>query len=199
MRKDKWKQKYEGKRVVMWDDTNINFAFKPSGAYEQRVTYSKYYATNCGKGGVFIQLGAWMGVEELWVGAISDSMYQDKTEIFPTQMHFAENIDNNYGKLIPFLNIVDKGYRINLPAQRARRQTVIQPVFAKSDTMFSGKDTILSGSVASDCSGNERAVKYAKMSKLLRNGLQQNGCTVMIADVWLAWLFQVNFMYKPVH
>ena len=58
MRKDKWKQKYEGKRVVMWDDTNINFAFKPSGAYEQRVTYSKYYATNCGKGGFFIQLGA---------------------------------------------------------------------------------------------------------------------------------------------
>ena len=36
--KEKWKDKYEGKRVVMWDDTNVNLAYQPSGADEQRLT-----------------------------------------------------------------------------------------------------------------------------------------------------------------
>ena len=85
MRKDKWNGKYDGMRVVMWDDTNVNFDFKPSGAYEQRVTYSSYYAGNCAKGGVFVQLGGWLGVEELWVGATSDTHYQEETAIFKTK------------------------------------------------------------------------------------------------------------------
>jgi hypothetical protein len=93
MRKEKWKKKYEGMRIVMWDDTNINFDFKPSGAYEQRVTYSSYYASNCAKGGVFLQLGGWMGVEELWVGATSDTHYQGETEIFKRQEQFAAVFD----------------------------------------------------------------------------------------------------------
>ena len=52
-------------RVVMWDDTNIDFPFKPSGDYEQWVTYFLYYGGNCAKSGVFVQLGGWMGVHEL--------------------------------------------------------------------------------------------------------------------------------------
>ena len=35
--------KYEGKRVVMWDDTHINLQFKPSSVDAQRTTYSAYY------------------------------------------------------------------------------------------------------------------------------------------------------------
>lgn len=35
MKKDKWMLKYDGTRVVMWDDTNFNYNFKPRGAYEQ--------------------------------------------------------------------------------------------------------------------------------------------------------------------
>ena len=37
----------------LWDDTNVNFDFKPSDAYEQRVTYSSYYCGNCATSGVF--------------------------------------------------------------------------------------------------------------------------------------------------
>ena len=35
----------------MWDDTNVNFDFKPSGAYEEYVAYS--YGDNCANYGVF--------------------------------------------------------------------------------------------------------------------------------------------------
>ena len=45
---------------------------------------------------------------------------------------------------------------------------VIQPMFSRSDRKFTGKETILSGSVASDRSGNERAVNRAKLSNVLK-------------------------------
>jgi len=178
---------------------NINFSFKPSGAYEQRITYSPYYASNCSKAGVHIQLGGYMGGEELWVGAITDSQYQDETKIFDKQHQFASTFDRVNNKLVPFVNIVDKGYRINLPAWRAGRQTVLQPIFSKSDRMFTGTETAVSGSIASDRSGNERAVKYSKISSVLKRGLQQQGSPAMMADIWLAWTFQVNFMFERVH
>ena len=197
MRKDAWNQKHNGTRVVMWDDTNVNFDFKPSDAYEQRVTYSSYYGGNCAKGGVFLQLGGWMGVQELWVGATSDSYYQQETNIFKEQEEFAK-VDLIDGKVLPFCNIVDKGYRINLPAWRAGRQMVIQPMFSRSDRKFTGKETILSGSVASDRSGNERAVNRAKLSNVLKRGLQKAGCPRRINDIWFAWSFQSNFMFKSV-
>ena len=81
LRKSKWNAKYEGKIVVMWDDTNIDFQFKPGGADEQRMTYSSYYGGNVGKGGVFLQLCGWLGVEHLWVGATSDTYYQERSGI----------------------------------------------------------------------------------------------------------------------
>ena len=47
-------------------------------------------------------------------------------------------------------------------------------------------------------SSNERAVKVAKRSGLLQRGLQLSWKPSDIADAWLAWGFQANFMYKPV-
>ena len=91
LRKEKWDEKYENVRVVMWDDTNIPFSFKPSSAQGQKLTYSSYYSMNCAKGGVFLQLCGWMGVEELWVGATSDSYYMEKTNILKRQKEFAKN------------------------------------------------------------------------------------------------------------
>ena len=119
--------------MIIWDNTNINFSFKLSTSYEQRITYLIYYASNCSKARVHIQLGGYMGGEELWVGAITDSQYQNETEIFPKQHEFASKTDRVNDKLVPFVNIVDKGYRINLPAWRAGRQTVLQPIFSKSN------------------------------------------------------------------
>ena len=30
--KEKWNEKYKGKRVVMWDNTKVNLSYMPSGA-----------------------------------------------------------------------------------------------------------------------------------------------------------------------
>ena len=85
--KEKWRIKYDGMRIVMWDNTNVNLAYQPGGADEQRLTYSMYYAANCAKGGVFLQLCGWMGVEHLWCGATSDTHYQEHTKIFEKHLH----------------------------------------------------------------------------------------------------------------
>ena len=63
--KEKWGEKCKGVRVIMWDNTNVNFGFQPGGTDEQCLTYSIYYAGNCAKGGVFLQLCALTGVEHL--------------------------------------------------------------------------------------------------------------------------------------
>ena len=43
LRKEKWNAKYETKRIVQWDDTNVMFNYKPKKADNQRLTYSSYY------------------------------------------------------------------------------------------------------------------------------------------------------------
>ena len=53
LRDSKWNAKYPTQRIIMWDDTNVPFNFKPSAAVNQRTTYSSYYSQNCAKGGVF--------------------------------------------------------------------------------------------------------------------------------------------------
>ena len=155
--KNKWREKYKDVRLVMWDDTNVNFAFKPGDADAQRLTYSMYYSGNCAKAGVFLQLCGWMGGEHLWVSATSDSHYQEHTRIFEKQEEFARD-DLVEGLYIAFTNMLDKGYRVNLPAWRAGRQQIYQPIFAKSDRKFTGRETIRSADIATDRSGNERAV-----------------------------------------
>eukprot|EP00957_Ditylum_brightwellii_P026153 1978039-Ditylum_brightwellii.AAC.1 len=64
MRRGKWNAKYNENCFVMWDDTNL--------------TFSSYYNENSTKGGAFLQLSGWLGVEELWVGSMSDMYYQEK-------------------------------------------------------------------------------------------------------------------------
>lgn len=54
----------------------------------------------------------------------------------------------------------------------------------------------MSGSVASDRSGSERAVKRGKISMIFQRGLQQNGCPRNLNNVWLAWIFQSNVTFK---
>jgi len=88
----------------MWDDTNIPFQFKPSGAANQRCTFSTYYDQNCAKGRVFQKFCGWFGVATLWVGAASDSHYQENKNIFKVQKDFAEK-DEVDGKIIAFLNM----------------------------------------------------------------------------------------------
>ena len=99
---------------------------------------------------------------------------------------------------IAFTNIFDKGYRVILPAWRAGKQEVIQPIFARSDRKFTGRETIHSAWVATDRSGNERAVNRCKQSGYIKRRLRQNGNTKLMDDAWLAWSFQTNLMYQSV-
>ena len=98
-------------------NTNVSFGFKPFTALNQRISYSLYYAKNCQKDGVFLQICGWMELGDLWSGAINDSLYQTKTDIFPNKCKFIKN-DRVNDDEIPFTNIVDKGYHINLAAWR---------------------------------------------------------------------------------
>jgi hypothetical protein len=140
-------------------------------------------------------VGGW----ELWAGSISDTDYQTRAGVFEVQEEFAEEIDPQRRKFCrTFLNIMDKGYRCSLAAWRTGRQLMMQPAFARSDRRFTSGEVLRSGAVAAHRSGNEWAVNVMKRSGLLKRGLQKRQSTAVIADAWLAWGFQVNFMYKPV-
>ena len=78
------------------------------------------------------------------------------------------------------------------------REEVKQPVFAQIDRKFRGVETLMSASIATDRSGNERAVKISKLSGLPQKVLSCTGCPKRLDDIWLVWSFQKNFMYKPV-
>ena len=134
----------------------------------------------------------------MWVGATSDSHYQEHTNIFGKQDEFAKNDVLDGGNILPFTNIFDKGYRVNLPAWSAGRQQVIQPIFARSDRKFTSRETIHTALVATDQSGNEQAVKLAKQSGYIKRGLKQNASPQLMDKIWLAWSYQANFMYKLV-
>ena len=102
------------------------------------------------------------------------------------------------GKDIPFTNITDKGYRLQLAAWQHGHQSVLLPDFKKSDEKFSDKQTISSATIAKDRSSNERAVRLAKKAGFLNIAMEGSADWRRIDDAWLAWSFQTNFMYKTV-
>ena len=128
LRKSKWKDRYSGVRLILWDNTNISMQYKPSDPQLQRITYSSYYNENCAKVGVFVQLCGWMGVHNLWVGAASDTLYMNKSHILDIQEQFAKSdlVDN---EIKSFTVMVDKGYRSTVAAWNMGNQLIIQPDF----------------------------------------------------------------------
>ena len=102
------------------------------------------------------------------------------------------------GKKILSINVFDKGYRIRLAAWRNGHQLTLQPDFAKSDRKFRRKETLSSAQVAADRSGNERAVRLSKISGYLKRGLSNNQSLERFDQAWLAWGFQINFMFQKV-
>ena len=164
LRDPKWNERYQGKRVVFWDNTGIQL-HKPSDAFLQRITFSAYYAGNVGKGGIFIQLCGWLGTHELYPGAISDSDYMDKGGVLQLQEEFQKEFGGP-----PFTNVLDRGYRSTRCAWRSGGQFVLQPTFAKSDRKFNASEVLRAAAIAADRSGNERAVRVAKMSSYVKRG-----------------------------
>ena len=200
--KDRWKKRYAGKRDVFWDDTNISFNYKPSDADTQRMTYSAYYGENCAKAGVFVQLCGWGGANHLWAGGTSDTQYLNDSGILETQEIFSRNdlVDDGKGgrTKVPFTNILDKGYRSTVAAWQAGKQLVSQPDFKRSDRKFRAVETISSAGIATDRSSNERQVNRCKMTGEVSRGLQPGRDYTRLDDAWLAFSFQVNFMFKSV-
>jgi hypothetical protein len=190
---------YESKRVIMFDNTDIIMQ-QPTDAEAQRSTYSLYYSGNVGKGAVHIQPCGWIGGYEIWTGGVSDTYYMQHGKVFDsfnTYLLTSTNEDDST-RDIPFTVVLDKGYRVVLDAFRNGGHFVLQPIFAQHDRQFTTGETLHSATVATDRAGNERAVKYLKISKYIKTGLLTNESAVRMCDTWLAWGFQVNFMYKSV-
>ena len=193
---EKFKERYVGHRPVFWDMTNITIP-KPGESRMQRVTYSSYYAQNCFKGGIGVQTCGWIRTHDLWTGCVSDTAYQGTSGIFEKQKEFAEN-DLVNDKYKAFTNIFDKGYRNRLAAWQIGKQLTLQPSFAKSDSRFRRGETLSSAIVASDRSGNERAVRLTKMAGYIGRGLESTQSMERIHKSWLSWGFQINFMFGKV-
>ena len=197
--KDKWAQ-YNDSRPIMWDMTNVS-AYQFTDSDLQRLTFSDYYGECCFKGGVFTQLSGWQGVADLWTGRITDTDYTKREGYLIRQREFQEmdKVEIN-GKetVVPFLNIYDKGFRVNMAAWSEGRQLVLQPDFAKSDKRFSRVQTISSASVASDRGANERTVNVSKRAGYIKRGLRPNMCPINYHKAWKTSGFKSNFVYKPV-
>jgi hypothetical protein len=197
LRKDTWNEKFENKRLIFWDTTNVPLAFKPTSADIQRNTYSVYYSGNVAKGRIFIKPCGWIGTSELFVRAISDTDYFQKAKILETQQSYLTTHDNNN---ISWTIVCDQGFLITLAAFRCGGQIVIQPTFSRGySERFTDIETLFTGGVARDRSGNERAVRNMKLSGYITDCLLPNESVDRMADVWLCWGFQTNFLYRPTH
>lgn len=100
--------------------------------------------------------------------------------------------------VLPFLNIYDKGYRARTVAWKTGNQGVLQPTFAQSDRRFTGRETKISASIASDRGGNERAVNVSKRAAYISRGFRPNMDPERFDIAWRTWSFKCNFMFKPV-
>jgi hypothetical protein len=179
----------------MHDNTNAPLMETSSSAELNHALFSDYYAECCGKGGVALQLLGWICTLELATGGVLDTDYIEMVDVLMLQKLFAELDDTT---LEHFLNIFNKGYRCTVQAKN-HGQKCIQPTFADSG-QFKQEEVLHSrGEVAVVRSANERAVNIAKKSWTIRRG-GQYGMTDprVMADVWLAWGFQVNYMYNTV-
>ena len=187
-------------RIIMHDMTNIPLP-QPADADMNSATWNTYYNMCCAKGGVFTQLCGWEGTLELYIDATGDSDYIRKTKILEEQRDFMDADKQIDGSIVPFINVFDKGYRVLLDCFSQGRQLCWQPAFARSDQRYRSHDVLHTATVAYTRSGNERSVRHMKRSGLIKRGLTESNSMDLntLADLWLAWGFQVNFMYSPVH
>ena len=110
-----------------------------------------------------------METHHLWSGSVTDTEYMISSTILDKQMAFAED-DLINGLVKPFLNVLDKGYRITLECKDRGGQRTLQPDFAKSDGKFKAVELLLSSTVATHRSGNEQVVRYSNVSGYVRRG-----------------------------
>ena len=130
---------------------------------------------------------------------LQDPNYDQRANIHEEQDEFARNeLVNNLH--VEFINLFDRGYRCIVTAFSAGGQTRLQSSFAQSDQRYSSNEILDSGAVAATRSGNERPVRPARQSWVIKRGAAfQPFDFDWLAEQWLAWGCQVHLMYDPVH
>jgi hypothetical protein len=120
---------------------------------------------------VFNQLCGWLGTGDLWVGAVSDTHYNEGEGYLERQEEFADK---------DLVILENENTPINI------------------DKRFGRKETLLTACVATDRAGNERAVKVCKRAWYVSRGFYPNMSPRRMNDAWTTWSFQANFMFDPV-
>jgi len=202
LRSGKWNDIFHPlrmKRIVMHDCTDVHLV-KPSNPNLQRALYSQYYGGCVAKGGIRLQLCGWTVTFDLCTGGMDDTSYVKAIRIFESQEVFAKH---DITLQHAFVNIFDHGYCLILDALACGGQLCVQPLYSRRrDGKFTTSHVLYLAEVAwIVCSGNEWSVRQVKQSWLIKRGLtyQPNWDLCILADMWLAWGFQVNFMYESVH
>ena len=105
----KYSASYSGLRPVFWDMTNLPIP-KPLDANMQRLTWNQYYGMNCFKGGIGLQQSGWIVTQPLWVGCVSDTMYQEDSGIYEAQDKFAkgDKVDEHKDRHLSFTNVLTR-------------------------------------------------------------------------------------------
>jgi hypothetical protein len=93
-------------------------------------------------------------------------------------------------------------YRCIVTTLSAGGQNSLQSFFAHGSDQRCSSNEILyyAGAVAATRSGNERFVRHAKQSCVIKRGATfRTFHFVLLAEKWLEWRFQVNFMHDQVY
>ena len=143
---------------------------------------------------MFIQLCSWIGTYELWTGAVSGTDYLNCSGILMDQEQFVNGcVEGEWAT--PFTVIVDKGHSSASVAWHTPGwQFQLQP--KRCDWKFNSTEVWCSATIGHDRVGNEWAMHLGKASERIKQGFDFREDSRKVADEWLAWGFQVNFMYK---
>jgi hypothetical protein len=148
LRRRNWNETYRGKRVIMWDTTDVRL-YKSSDAEIQRCTYSSYYSGNVGKGTIFVQPCGWLGTHEIWMGAVIDCDYLTQSGILDIQSTYIKTY-NSESESEPWYNILDRGFRVTTTIYKYGNGHVVQPSFSVSDRRFVAHETVAGAKVLSE-------------------------------------------------
>ena len=84
--------------------------------------WNQYYKGPYGKGAIFTQLCGWEGTHELFTGNIGDSDYVKACGFLKDQEVFTNMDVLQDGSNLTFINIFDKGYRVNMECLKIGNQ-----------------------------------------------------------------------------
>ena len=100
-----------------------------------------------------------MGNEDLWGVSVNDSDYNNISGYLQEQQKFKEtdlvfDAASGVSKIVPFLIVLDRGYRAKMSAWKHGKQLMLQPPLSRSDERFRERKTVYAADISHDRSGN---------------------------------------------